>query len=252
MRGGLAESEGNSLEPRLAGVTADRLHPSIGAGAADVDRMLAGEGAEFVRLRRHLGADSLCLGRRSQNDDPCLHGRAELVLVGLGDLLRRRFDLGVRQAAQGDHRPDNLVGVLLRRHTALVTDQLDPLLTGQIEALRHRLDLGIDQCGELAHGGRRSLGVGPLLRRRGPRRGSGGLPAQQRDLGIGLRVARPHAPGEAGQDDDCSGEQPRRSADRGGGRPDPRTDGGHGSDDRPPYLAHRKPSLVVAPASCQG
>ena len=114
-------------------------------------------------------------------------------------------------------------------------------------------DLGaIDHCGELAHGGRRSLGVGPLLRRRGPRRGSGGLPTQQRDLGIGLRVARPHAPGEAGQDDDCSGEQPRRSADRGGGRPDPRTDGGHGSDDRPPYLAHRKPSLVVAPASCQG
>ena len=79
-------------------------------------------------------------------------------------------------------------------------------------------DLGaIDHRGELAHGGLRSLGFGPLLHRSGGRRGSGGLAAQQRDLGIGLRVARPYAPGEAGQDDDCSGEQPRCPADRRGG-----------------------------------
>ena len=66
------------------------------------------------------------------------------MLVGLGNLLGRRLDLGVRQSSQGDHWPDDLIGILLRGHATLVADQFDPLLAGEIEALRHRLDLGID------------------------------------------------------------------------------------------------------------
>ena len=51
------------------------------------------------------------------------------------------------QFPQGQHRPDDLLGVLLGRHAALVADQLDPLVAREIESLRHGIDLGIDLLG---------------------------------------------------------------------------------------------------------
>ena len=42
------EREGCPVEQRITGVQADRLHPAVGAGAADVDRALAGDRAELV------------------------------------------------------------------------------------------------------------------------------------------------------------------------------------------------------------
>ena len=269
--------------------------------------MLAGEGTKLIGLRRHFAADPLCVGRRAEDDDPRLHGRTELVLVGLGDLLGRRLDLGVRQSSQGDHRPDDLVGILLRGHATLVADELDPLLAGEIEPFRHHLDLGIDLLrpdgdpqlpaallddhlvddrledrgpmaghtfigelrlrdfravdhrGELPSrglGGGGSLRIGPFLARggarcRGRRRG-GSSATQQGDLSIGLRVARPHAPGEAGKDNHRSTEQARRPADAGGRGAASGQSTGHGIDERPPRMAHRKPSLDGIPASCRG
>lgn len=48
------QPEGHGFEARFAGVAADRLHPPVGAGAADVDGVLPGQGAEIVRTRFRL------------------------------------------------------------------------------------------------------------------------------------------------------------------------------------------------------
>ena len=70
----------------------DRLHPAVGAGAADVDGMLAGEGSELVGGRQGLGPNRFGLLPCAAGDDPRLHGRAEPVFEGFLEFLGRWLD----------------------------------------------------------------------------------------------------------------------------------------------------------------
>ena len=145
------EPEGNRLKPRLAGVSPNRLHPAVGAGAADIDGMLSGQGAKLIRCQQGLcpQADSLLL--RSNDEDAGLDGGAELIVVGCQNVFLIRLDAGMGQPAQGHHRPHNLFGILPGGDASLPFDQIDPLVSGNIESPRHGVDFRIDILGRHGH-----------------------------------------------------------------------------------------------------
>ena len=132
------------LEPRVAGVPADGLHPAVGARAAHVDGMLPCQPAEIVRGGERLHPQFLRLFLGAGNDDPGLDRLAVLALERLLHLFRRRVDAGMSQPPQGEHRPDNVFGILPGRDAAFLFDETDPLVSGHAETLRHGVDLGID------------------------------------------------------------------------------------------------------------
>jgi len=137
------EPEGRLVELRLAGVELDRLHPAVHAGAAHVHGVPAGEDGELIRLGYGLGAEFLRLAPRPRHDDPRLDGRAELLLERGVDLLRRRLGRAVRQPSQGEHRPDDVVGILPGGHAALALDQFQILFARNVEPAGQGLDLGL-------------------------------------------------------------------------------------------------------------
>ena len=132
------------LEPLVAGVPADGLHPAVGARAAHVDGMLPCQPAEIVRGGERLHPQFLRLFLGAGNDDPGLDRLAVLALECLLQLFRRRLDAGMGQPPQGEHRPDNVFGILPWRDAAFLFDETDPLVSGHAEPLRHGVDLGID------------------------------------------------------------------------------------------------------------
>jgi hypothetical protein len=50
----------------------------------------------------------------------------------------------VGQPPQREHRPDEVIGVLLRLDPPLLADQFDPLIARHVEPPRHGVDLGVD------------------------------------------------------------------------------------------------------------
>jgi hypothetical protein len=136
------KGERGLVECRIAGVEADRLHPAIRAGATDVDGMLAGEGSELFGSGEGLLPHGIGVLPTTAGDDPRLHGGAEPILEGLLKFLGRRLDRAAGDAAEGEHRPDDVVGVLLGRDPSLLLDHLQPLVAGHAEAACHRVDLG--------------------------------------------------------------------------------------------------------------
>ena len=149
------EREGGAVELRIARVQPDWLHPAVGAGAADVDGMLAGEGSELVGGGKGLGPNRFGLLPCAAGDDPRLHGRAEPVFEGLLEFLGRRLNGAAGEAAEREHRPDDIVGVLLGRDPALLLDHLQPLVARHAEPPGHRVDFG-------THVLRRDRGALPL------------------------------------------------------------------------------------------
>ena len=141
------EREGCPVELRITGVQADRLHPAVGAGATDVDRTLTGDRTELVGGLERLLPQGVGLRSRPRDDDPRLHGRTKPVLVGLLQLLSRGFDRAAGETAEREHRPDDVVGVLLGRDAPLLLDHLQPLIAGHAEPTGHRVDFAADILG---------------------------------------------------------------------------------------------------------
>jgi len=141
------EREGGVVELRLSRVQPDRLHPAVGAGTADVHGVAAGEAGKVVRGGHRPGPQVVGFLAGAGDDDPGLHGGAELLLVRLLNLLGRGLGGAGRQPPQGEHRPHDVVGVLPRRNAPLPLDQLHVLVLRHVEPPRHGVDLGVDVLG---------------------------------------------------------------------------------------------------------
>ena len=139
-----SQREHGPLKPRVAGMAADGLHPAVGTGAAHVDGMLPGQSPEIVGGGERLHPQLFRLLLGAGNDDAGLDRLAELVVERVLHLLRRRFDAGMGQPPQGEHGPDDVVGILSWRDPSLLFDETDPLIAGHTKPLRHSVDLGID------------------------------------------------------------------------------------------------------------
>ena len=138
------QCEHRPLEPRVAGMMADRLHPAVCTGTPHVNGMLPSQPPEVVGGGQRLHPQLLRLFLGAGHDDPGLDRLTKLVVERLLHLRGRRFDAGMGQPTQGEHRPDDVFGILPGRDSAFLFDETDPFVSGHAEPLRHGIDLGID------------------------------------------------------------------------------------------------------------
>ena len=68
-------------------------------------------------------------------------------LEGVCQLHMRNLQLFARQLPQGEARPNDVVGVLVRLDAALLLEHFQPLRNGQLEARGQLLDFLIDTRG---------------------------------------------------------------------------------------------------------
>ena len=126
----------------------NRLHPAVGAGAAHVHGILAGQRSKLVGGRDRLDPELLRLVTGTRGDDPGLDGRTEAGLVGGADLLGARLAGVAGEDSQGEHRPDDVSGVLLGLDAPLLFNQFQPLVGGHAETLGH----GVNLCRDVGGG----------------------------------------------------------------------------------------------------